>query len=357
MFAFGRRQPALVGVDIGSTAIRLVELSRSTDATASGVHLETYALEPLPPNAVVERKITSVQTVGEAIGKAVARSGTKARRAATAVSGSAVITKVISLPAALSDAEMEAQILLESDRYIPYPLEEVNLDFDVLGPADAGSHLVDVLLAASRRENVDDRVAALEIGGLTAAVVDVEACAMASAYTLLLAAHHQARAERTLAIADIGAAAMTLHVLHEGRTIYSREQSFGGHRLVAEVQRRYHMGHDEAVRRVLGGGLPDGYAAEVLGPFLEALAQQIGRALQFFYSTSAVDRVGRIILAGGVAGIRGIDKLVAERLAMTTVVADPFAPMSLSSGIEPAALHRDAPAMMPAVGLALRGFD
>jgi len=295
MFTFGRKQPTLLGLDIGSTAIKLVELSRAP----SGVHLETYAIEPLPPNAVVEKKITNVQAVGETIGKAAAHSGTKARRAVTAVSGSAVITKVISLPATLSDAEMEARILFESDRYIPYPLEEINLDFDLLGPSGAGSHLVDVLLAASHREHVDDRVTALAIGGLTAAVIDVDAYAMESACTLLHAAHGEARVARTLAIADIGAATTTLHVLHEGRTVYTREQDFGGDRLIAEVQRRYGMGRDETLRKVIEGGLPDRYATEILGPFKEALAQQIGRALQFFYSTGAFNRVDRIVLAGG----------------------------------------------------------
>lgn len=357
MFSFGHRKPALVGLDISSTAIKLIELSQTTGATAALFRVENYAVEPLPPNAVVEKKIADVQAVGDTIKKAVRRSGTKCRNAAAAVSGSAVITKIISMSAALSDAEMEAQIQLEADQYIPYPLEEVNIDFDVLGPSDSGGNLVDVLLAASRRENVDDRVAALEIGGLTATIVDVEAYAMESACTLLLGGQDEGGGEQTVAVADIGATTTTLHVLHDGQTIYTREQNFGGLQLIEEVQRRYGMPRDQALRQVIDGGLPENYTTEVLGPFKEALAQQIGRALQFFYSASTFNRVDQVILAGGSAGIRSIDELVEERLGIAAVVANPFTRMSLSSEVREPALNRDAPALMIAVGLALRGFD
>lgn len=357
MFTFGRKKPALVGLDISSTAIKLIELSQTTGTAATMFRVENYAVEPLPPNAVVEKKIADVQAVGETIEKAVAHSATKTRNAAAAVSGSAVITKIISMSATLSDAEMEAQIQLEADQYIPYPLEEVNIDFDVLGPSDSGGNMVDVLLAASRQENVDDRVSAMELGGLTATIVDVEAYAMESACTLILGARDEEGAERTVAIADIGATTTTLHVLHDGQTVYTREQNFGGLQLIEEVQRRYGMARDDALQQVTEGGLPENYATEVLGPFKEALAQQIGRALQFFYSASTFNHVDQIILAGGSAGIRGIDELVEERLGTATSIANPFTHMSLSSRIRASELNRDAPALMIAVGLALRGFD
>jgi type IV pilus assembly protein PilM len=357
MLFFGRKKLTPVGLDISSTAIKLIELSQTTGDTASLFRVESCAIEPLPPNAVVEKKIINVQTVGETIGRAVARSGARARSAAAAVSGSAVITKVIPMSAALSDAEMEAQIQLEADQYVPYSLEEVNVDFDVMGPSDSGSDMVDVLLAASRRENVDDRVAALEIGGLTAAIIEVEAYAMESAYSLLLGSPFDEGAERTVAIADIGATTLTLHVLHDGQTLYTREQHFGGLQLVEEVQRRYGVPRAEALRRVIEGGLPENYATEVLTPYKEALAQQIGRALQFFYSASTFNRVDQIILAGGSASIPGIDELVEARLGNATIVADPFVHMSLAPRIPASALERSAPALMIAVGLALRGFD
>jgi type IV pilus assembly protein PilM len=356
MISFTRKKPALLGVDISSTAIKLIELAATNSGSASLFRVENYAVEPLPPNAVVEKKIAEVQAVGETIRKAVNRSGTRAKHAAVAVSGSAVITKVISMSASLSDAEMETQIQLEADQYIPYPLEEVNIDFDVLGPSAGGGEMVDVLLAASRQENVDDRVAALEIAGLTPTVVDVEAYAMENACALLLRSHGE-NPEHNVAVADIGATTTTLHVLHDGRTVYTREQNFGGQQLIEDVQRRYGVPRTQALQQVIEGGLPDNYESEVLSPFNEALAQQIGRALQFFYSASTFNRVDQVILAGGSAGIKGIDELVEERLGIPTGIANPFSHMALSPKIQAQMLNRDAPTLIIAVGLALRGFD
>ena len=356
MFSFGRKRTALLGVDISSTTVKVIELSQSSGASASMFRVEAYAVEPLPPNAVVEKKIADVDAVGRTIHKAAAHSGTKATRAAVAVSGSAVITKVIPMGASLSPAEMEAQIQLEADQYIPYPLEEVNIDFDVLGPSSSSTDLVDVLLAASRRENVDDRVTALEVGGLTAAVVDVEAYAMENACALLLGAR-EGRGAQTMAVADVGATTTNLHVLHEGRIVYTREQNFGGQQLIEEIQRRYAVPQDQALQKLIEGSLPAGFEPEVLTPFKEMLAQQIGRALQFFYSASTFNRVDRLIVAGGAAGLRQVDKLVEDRLGISTKVANPFAHMSLAAHIKAQDIARDAPSLMIAVGLALRGFD
>jgi type IV pilus assembly protein PilM len=357
MFSFGRRKTALLGLDISSTMIKLIELSQTSGASASLFHVVTYAAEPLPPNAVVEKKIADVNAVGQTIRKAVARSGTKATRAAVAVSGSAVITKVISMASTLSPTEMETQIQLEADQYIPYPLEEVNIDFDVLGPSSSSPDMVDVLLAASRRENVDDRVTALEIGGLTAAVVDVEAYAMENACALVLDARGENHTDQTVAVADVGAATTNLHVIHEGRIVYTREQNFGGHQLIDEIQRRYALPRDQATQKLLDGTLPETFETDLLVPFKETLAQQIGRALQFFYSASTFNRVDQIIVAGGSAGIRKVDELVEERLGIHTVVANPFTHMSLAPHIKTQDINRDAPSLMIAVGLALRGFD
>ncbi len=357
MFGFGRKNNALLGIDISSTAIKLIELSRGAGPTPSAIRVETFAIEHLPPNAVAEKKIVDADAVGRSIQKALNKAGTKTKRAAVAVSGSAVITKVISMSGSLNDAEMENQIQLEADQYIPYPLEEVNIDFDVIGPSASSPDMVDVLLAASRRENVDDRVNALEIAGLTAAVVDVEAYAMENACALLLSDRDGGDSGHTVAVADVGATTTTLHVLHKGEIVYTREQNFGGQQLVDEVQRRYAMPREQAAQRILDGDVADSYESDVLGPFKEALAQQIGRALQFFYSGTAYNRVDQIILAGGAAGIRQVDALVQERLGLPTMVGNPFGRMSLSPRVNAQELMREAPGMMIAVGLALRGFD
>ncbi len=358
MFSFLRRKnPPLVGLDISSTAVKLLELSQISGKSGPLYRVESYGVEPLPPNAVVEKNIADVEAVGEVITKVMQTSGSKAKHAAMAVSGSAVITKVISMPIAMSDAEMEAQIQLEADQYIPYPLEEVNIDFQLLGPSEKNPDLMDVLLAASRSENVEDRVAALDLAGLTASVVDVEAYAMETACTQLLDQFPEGGAEQTIAVADVGATNTTLNVLNNNKIIYTREQNFGGRQLTEEIQRRYGLSREEAGMAKRQGGLPDNYGPEVLDPFRDAMAQQINRTLQFFYSSSAYNSVDHIVLAGGTASIAGVDELVEDRIGIPTAIANPFANMSVASGVKPQRLSSDAPALMIAVGLALRAFD
>lgn len=357
MFRFGPKPKKLLGLDISSTSIKLIELTQTDGTAAEFYRVDAFAIEPLPPTAVVEKKIADVDAVGQSIQRAVLRSGSKAKRAAVAVSGSAVITKVIAMQASLSDAELETQIQLEADTYIPYPLEEVNLDFDVVGPNAGNADMVDVLLAASRRENVDDRVAALEIAGLTAAIVDVEAYAMENACALLFGRFDDERHDQTVAVADVGATTTTLHVLHDGKTVYTREQNFGGNQLLDEIQRRYGMSRSDALDKLEAGALPENFEPEVLGPFKEALAQQIARALQFFYSASAFNRTDQVILAGGSAGIERIEEFVEERLGFPVSIANPFAAMGVAPGIDPQGIDRAAPLMMIATGLALRSFN
>lgn len=299
MFPFRSKKQAMLGLDISTTAVKLLELSRSSSRNGMRYQVEAYAVEPLQANAVVEKNIADVEAVGQAIKNVVKRAGTNTKQAVVAVSGSAVITKTITMPASLSDKEMENQIQLEADQYIPYPLEEVNLDFEVLGVSEKNPEMVDVLLAASRSENVDDRVAALEMAGLTAAVVDVEAYAMENAFSQIVDQLPEGSEELTIAIADIGATITTLNVLHAGKIIYTREQNFGGKQLTEEIQRRYGLSHSEAGMAKRQGGLPDNYGPDVLEPFKEAMAQQVSRSLQFFFSSSAYNSVDVIVLAGG----------------------------------------------------------
>lgn len=355
MFLFGSKKSTLVGLDISSTAVKLLELTKV--GSKDQYRVESYAVEALPANAVVEKSIADVDAVGEAIRNVVRRSGTKSKHAAVAVSGSAVITKIIAMPAELSSQEMETQIQLEADQYIPYSLEEVNMDFEVLGPSEKSPEMMDVLLAASRSENVDDRVAALDLAGLTTEVVDVEAYAMENAFSQIAEQLPGQGEGQTVAVADVGAATTTMNVLHSNRVIYTREQNFGGRQLTEEIQRRYGLSYEEAGMAKRQGGLPDNYVPEVLEPFKEAMAQQVSRALQFFFSSSPYNSVDQVVLAGGCSSIPGVDELIEEKLGVPTIVANPFANMSVSSKVKPQGLSNDAPSLMIACGLALRSFD
>ncbi len=353
MGLFGRRSIPVIGLDISSTAVKLLELSKSGDR----YKVESYSVEPLPPNSVVEKNITDEQAVGDAILRAANRSGTRNKFAAVAVSGSAVITKVIAMPADLTGDDLEGQIQLEADQYIPYPLEEVAMDFEVIGPSESDPDKVDVLLAASRSENVDVRVAAAEIAGFQVRIVDVEAFAMENAFALLARDMPEGGLDQTIALVDIGATLTTLSVLHDNKIIYAREQVFGGRQLTEEIQRRYGLSYEEAGLAKRQGGLPDNYGPEVLEPFKEAMAQQVSRSLQFFYSSSQYSHVDHIVLAGGCASIEGADELITERTGTDVSIANPFANMAIASRVRSEALSNDASALMIATGLALRSFD
>ena len=343
----------MLGIDISSTSVKLLELSRS----GGRYRVESYAVEPLPPNSVMEKNITDAQLVGEAIARAVKKSGTRTKLGACAVAGSAVITKVISMPANLSDEELEGQIQIEADQYIPYALDEISLDYSILGPSPSDPGRIDVLLAASRSDNVDVRVAALEVAGIEAKIVDVEAFALENAVALLAAQGGPVGEAHVLAVMDVGATASTLSVLEDSKIIYTREQLFGGRQLTDEIQRRYGLSYEEAGLAKRQGGLPDNYEPEVLRPFMESMAQEVNRALQFFYSSSQVGTVDHVVLAGGCASIEGIDALVQSKVDTPTTIANPFANMTAAPRVRAEALANDAPALMIACGLALRSFD
>jgi len=348
-----KKRPPMLGVDISASSVKVLELSQA------GEHfrVERYAVEPMPQNAMVEHSITEVDQVAQAIARAVKRSGTRLKHAALAVPGSHVISKIVSMPAGLSDRDMQTQIEMEADRHIPYPLDEVNMDFHVLGSTSEGADQVNVLLAACRKEIVDDYAAVADGAGLTPTVIDIETYAMENAYGLIARNMPGAGMEKTVAVMDIGATTTTINVMHNSRSVYTRDHTFGGRQLTEEIQRRYGLSYEEAGLAKKQGGLPDNYQTDVLRPFMEALCQEVMRALQFFYSSSPFNSVDQVLLAGGCAQIAGIDELVAARVGVAAAVANPFSSMSLATRIKPQMLGADAPSLMISCGLALRGFD
>lgn len=350
---FTKKANTLLGIDISSTSVKLLELSRS----GGRYKVEAYAVEPLPPNSVVEKNIAELEGVGQALSRVVAKARTGVKTAAVAVAGSAVITKTIEMDGGLSEDELENQLKIEADQYIPYPLEEVAIDFEVQGVSGRNAERVDVLLAACRKENVEVREAALALAGLTAKVVDVEAYALERAFGLLGDQLGGNADELTVAVVDIGATMTTLSVLHHGRTIYTREQLFGGRQLTEEIQRRYGLSVEEAGLAKKQGGLPDDYDSEVLQPFKDAVVQQVSRSLQFFFAAGQFNDVDYILLAGGTASIPDLDRLIQQKIGTPTLVANPFADMVLSGKVNAGALASDAPALMIACGLAMRSFD
>lgn len=349
----GGSQP-LIGLDIGASSVKLLELSMRGQRYL----VEAYATEPLPDNAIVDRQIHDSEAVGEAIARAHARAGTKTRRVAAAVPGASAITKIIQMPAGMSDADLEEQIKVEADQYIPHAVEEVNLDFEILGPSRGDETQVDVLLVACKREHVENLCGAIELAGLVPAVVDIEPHALENAAPLLAHQIPDRGRDKTVALFDVGAVSTSLLVIHDLAPVYSREQPFGGRQLVEEVMRHFGMGVDEAVKALRYGNLPESYQTEVLPDFLGDLAQQMDRTLQFFFSSATeYPDIDLVLLAGGCAQIPGAAEALTERLGLPVQIARPLSDMDVSARARPKQLAAEEPALVVACGLALRAFD
>ena len=351
---FQTQSPPLIGVDISSSAVKMVEIEQ---AGKNLLRVERYVIESLPKDAVTDGNIMNLEAVAESLRRAWKRMGTRTKHVAMALPAAAVITKKIIVPAGLREDELEAQVETEANQYIPFALDEVNLDFQALGPAASGPDDMEVLIAASRKEKVEDRVAAAESAGLKAFVMDVESFATQAACEMVAQQLPNAGRDQTIAVVDIGASMMHVNVLRNGQSIYLREQTFGGNQLTQEIQRRYSLSSDEAEIAKRQGGLPENYESEVLQPFMDTLALEVARAIQFFFSSSQFTQVDHILLAGGCAMIPGLDEIVATRTQSSTMIANPFASMALSSRIKPKQLTLDAPALLIACGLAMRRFD
>jgi len=353
VFANSRNRP-LIGLDVTTSSVKLIELSQS----GRGYRVESFAAEPTPPNAINDKAIVDAEAVGEAIRRAIKRSGSKAKEAAVAISGDAAITKVIQMPKNLSEADLEGQVELQADQYIPFPMEEVSFDFETIGESERDPDMVDVLLVATRTENVEQRQAAVEAAGLMARVVDVEAFAVENACTLLTHQMPEGGLDKFIAIVDFGASTTTFSVLHDLKVIYTRDFAFGGQQLTEEIMRTYGLSLEDAGRAKKEGGLPSNYQPEVLDAFMDDMSQQVSRSLQFFLASgTGRDQPDQVLVCGGCANIPGVADVIGSRIGIATEIGDPLGQMKMSSRAKSQGVHKDATALLTACGLALRSFD
>jgi type IV pilus assembly protein PilM len=351
---FNDSTPPLIGVDISTSAVKMVELSSSGKGT---YRLEGYSIAAIPKDAIVDGNISGLEQVSDAVKLAWKLLGSREKRTALALPSAAVITKKVLMSADLRESDMEAQVEAEANQYIPFPLEEVNIDFQIIGPAPSSPDEVEVLIAAARKEKIEDRVAAAEDAGLKVTVMDVDTYATEAAYSIVANQLPNAGKDQTVMIVDIGAVMMHINVLHDNKSIYIREQAFGGSQLTQEIQRRFGLSVEEAEIAKRKGGLPESYENEVLQPFMQSMSTEVARALQFFTSSTQYNRVDHIVLAGGCAAIPAVDVMVQDRTQVNTVVANPFQSMSLGSRVKQQQANIDAPALIVACGLAMRGVD
>src|SRR5215472_16499936 len=346
--------PPLIGVDISSSALKLVELSESGKGA---YRLERYALEPLAKDVVSDGNIANLDQVSDALRRGHKRLAMRNRNVALALPAAMVITKKIIVPAAQTEEELELQVEAEANQYIPFALDEVNLDFQILGPAPNNADEVEVLIAASRKEKVEDRVAIADAAGLKPRVMDVESYATEEAFRMITPSLPANGRDQNIALVDIGAHVMHFYVLRNHQILFSRDQAFGGNQLTHEIQRAFNLSPEEAESAKKNAGLPENYDVDVLQPFMDTLALEVTRALQFFFTSTSYSQVDQIVLAGGCGLIPGLDELVAKRAGANTIVGNPFANMAVSDRIRPRQLASDAPLLLIACGLALRSFD
>ncbi|RMX06676.1 pilus assembly protein PilM [Corticibacter populi] len=351
---FGSRQQPLLGIDISASSVKLVELSGNR---AGKLVLERAAVERLEKGWVSEGNIENFDEVAEALRRLVKKSGARTRQAALALPSSAVITRRIVLPAGLSEEELEIQVESEAGHYIPFALDEVSLDFCVVGPSKHSSDDVDVLIAASRKDKVQDRQGLAEAAGLKAVILDVESYASRLAVARLAQTWPKTAEAPIVAVFELGASTSTLQVMQGEEVLFEREQSFGGAQLTQSIARHYGISSEEAENKKRNGDTPDDYRVAVLRPFVNNLTQEIARSLQFFYSSSPYSAVDRILLAGGTAAVEGLAPAVTQSTETACQVVNPFEGMEMGGGVRMKSLMREASTYLTACGLALRRFD
>lgn len=349
----GRKHQAMIGLDISLSGVKLVELSQ---AGSGEFILDRFASESFEKGWIADGQIEKFDEVADAVRKVVAKSGTRTKLVAMAMPQSAVITKRIMLPAGLREEEMEMQVEAEANQYIPFSLDEVSLDFCVVGPSPTSAGDVEVLIAASRKDRVQDRQALAEAAGLKPAVLDIESYASRLVMQRIVSALPGEGKDALIALFEIGAENTSLKVLRDDELLYDRDQAFGGSQLTQLISRQYGFSFEEAEAKKLSGDLPEDYQSSILGPFVDSLSQEIGRALQYFFTSTPHHKVHYVMLAGGTAGLPGLKDRVTELTGFASMVVNPFEGMKLGSAVRESKLRREAPSYLTACGLAMRRF-
>jgi type IV pilus assembly protein PilM len=349
----GKHNAAMIGLDISSSSAKLVELSQG----AGGDYvIERFAMEPFEKGWIVDGQVEKFDEVADAVRRVVVKSGTRTKNVVLAMPQAAVITKKIQLPGHLREEELELQVESEANQYIPFSLDEVSLDFCVLGPSATSAGDVDVLIAASRKEKVQDRQGLAEAAGLKPLVLDIESHASRLAMSRVIQALPNEGKDALVALFEIGADTTSMKVLLDDELLYDRDQAFGGAQLSQLISRQYGFSFEEAEQKKLAGDLPDDYESTILAPYVDSMSQEIGRALQYFFTSTPHHKVHYVMLSGGTATLPGLKERVTDLTGFASMVVNPFEHMKLGSGIRENKMRREAPSYLTACGLAMRRF-
>ena len=349
MKLFSSKSKPVVGVDIGTHSIKVVELSGSS----ANPRVLAWGVAPLPAEAFSENAIARPEEIGEVLSSLFVKSGIKANDVAVSISSSHAITKVLGMPSDLNEVELEEQVSIEALHFIPYPIDEVNIDFEVIGKSATNEQEDDVLLVACRRTIVDSYIDLIENTGLALKYVDIDTYAIERVYRAQN--NLGSNSDEPVAIFDIGTSSSHLMVVDEEKVIYSRHQNFGASQLIKLIRKEYGVSADEA-NEILNSAQPPGdFVTAVQEPFVEMLQQEVSRALQFFYSSSSYTNIDSIVLCGACCALDGLAGDLEVKMRAKVSVMDPVANATVQTNRE--GIKRVAPGLSIAYGLALRGFS
>lgn len=349
---FLREKKSIVGVDIGSRFIKIVGLSRSP----KGFKVNLAAIEPVPVNAIVDNSIIDIDAVADSVKRAIKKSRIKPSRAVTSVPSSVVIMKSIKVPGFLRGAELHDHVMLEAEGHIPYPINEVSIDYSLIGKSSRDQDMSEIVIVASRTENIDSRVSALELAGFKAEVIDVS---FSSMHRCVMTAgdYFGVDSDRTVAVIDAGFSFSRIYVYRGDEMLYFRENAFGSRSMIDEIVRRYGLSYEEAELACSTGNLPDGYREDIIDPFVDSLSQQISRYIQFFASSDDGCSIDEIVIGGGCAALPGVKDAVERNTRINSSLFSVMDFSSLQKMIPGCEEYSKMGGFMSACGLALRGLE
>ncbi|MDI9347381.1 MAG: type IV pilus assembly protein PilM [Methylacidiphilales bacterium] len=352
MFDFLTKGKGLIGIDISNFTVKLMEFSKN----GNNYKIEHFGILPLEEGMVVNSKIVKIEEVADKIRDLVSKYGASTKQAAFAISGSDAITKIAQFSSLASDEEILNLIQTYPDQYLPFPIEDMAIDFKVLGPSSVSPDLSDVIITGAKITDISTIVETAQQAGLTPAVIDVSTYAIENIYPLVNENFPDYGRNKAIALIDIGGINTNATIFDNGDITFARVANFGGKKLTDEIMSKYGVSYNDAGRLKREGGLPDNYETELLNPFKEDIVNQINRLLRFYYNNNHVETVDFIALAGGCSNIDGISELVESRLGIHCNVLDPFSGMSCAFRVSKKQLQLNSSSLLVAGSLAMRAF-
>jgi type IV pilus assembly protein PilM len=343
------RKGTVVGLDIGSSSIKLLELAEMK----GGYQLRNFGIAPLPPEGIVDGALMDSVTIVEAIRGLASALRIKTKDVVTSVSGHSVIVKKINIPVMTED-QLEESIQWEAERYIPFDINDVNIDFQILSPTEGNDELMDVVLVAAKKDIINDYLSVIIEAGLHPVIVDIDSFAIENMFE----ANYSVTRDEVIALANIGASVTNINILKRGISSFTRDIFTGGNSITEEIQRQLNVDFDEAEALKVGDRMDEAsqkVVQEVLKSALDSLGTEIAKSLDFFHSTSSQEKVAKVFLSGGCAKISGIEKVIEQQAGIPVEIANPFKEIDCSKrDLDIDYLKEMEPIMAVSVGLGLR---